>query len=116
MRGLLLILVLLVAVAEAGLADHRPGHMRQPGRGIGKIPPDFQVAGIKYCAGRYRVRVKSGKTREFQEYNLSFKTDSGRDGPKPGQPVMFEAGYMGDRVTILFHDAMELAAAIKTVC
>ena len=111
----MLFLALSAVVAGPALAGHTRQHQR-PGMGIGKIPPDFQVTEVTYCAGLYRVRVRSGKTREFREYNLSFKTDSGRDGPKPGGPVMFEAGYMGDRVTILFHDAMELAAAIKTVC
>jgi hypothetical protein len=39
------------------------------------------VASIRYCGDAYRVATADGKTHQWWEFNLRFKTDGSADGP-----------------------------------
>lgn len=84
--------------------------------GLKEVGPDGRVRAIRYCRDTYHVTTGAGKTFAFWEFNLRFKTDSGADGPVPGQPVLIRAGMMGDRAFVVFSSAEEMTAFIKSAC
>ena len=57
-----------------------------------------------------------GKTRDFWERNLRFKTDSSDDGPEKGAPALVDAGMMGDRADVIFADPQEITSIIAHQC
>lgn len=79
-------------------------------------PPDHQVAAVGYCQGRYEVKLKDGSTRQFQEFDLRFKTDSEPNGPQPATPVLVSAGMLGDRAFVIFADPEDMKAFLKKTC
>ena len=54
--------------------------------------------------------------RKCREFNLRFKTDSSKLGPRPGQPVAVGAGMQGDRASIVFASPKEISTAIAESC
>jgi cytochrome c len=60
------------------------------------------VQAIAHCRDTYRVTTADGKTRDFWERNLRFKTDVSEDGPQKGAPAIVAAGMMGDRADVIF--------------
>lgn len=79
-------------------------------------PPDHQVAAVGYCQGRYEVKLKDGSTRQLQEFDLRFKTDSEPNGPQPAAPVLVPAGMVGDRAFVIFADPEDMKAFLKKTC
>ena len=80
------------------------------------VTPDRLVEAVGYCNGRYEVKLKDGSVRQFREFDLSFKTDSGPNGPKPGAPVLMQAGRVGDRAFLVFSGLEEVKTFPKKTC
>ena len=96
-------------------AGARQGMMgRKPD--LKKAPPEGQVTAIEHCRDTYTVRTADGKVDKVWEFNLRFKTDSGKDGPAPGKPVIVGAGMQGDRASVVFASPGEISGFIKQSC
>lgn len=93
----------------ATMAQGEPARLKEVG-------PDGRLEAIRYCGDTYHVTTRAGKTFAFWEFNLRFKTDSGADGPVPGQPVLIRAGMMGDRAFVVFSSPEEMVSFIKSAC
>ncbi len=106
----------------------QPGQAAQPnasmagmmgGGGVSnlkKLDPEDRVKAIRHCNDSYRVTTADGKTRDFWERNLRFKTDSSSDGPEKGAPVILGAGMQGDRASIIFSAPEEISTFISHPC
>jgi cytochrome c len=79
-------------------------------------PPAGQVRSIRHCGDTYTIETADGRTEKIWEFNLRFKTDSSKLGPRPGQPVAAGAGMQGDRASIVFASPKEISAAIAESC
>ena len=96
-------------------AGARQGMMgRKPN--LKQAPPEGQVTALEHCRDTYTVKTADGKVDKVWEFNLRFKTDSGKDGPTPGKPVIVGAGMQGDRASIVFASASEISNFIKSSC
>jgi cytochrome c len=90
--------------------------------GAGQVPnlktldPEDRVRSIDHCGDTYKVATADGKTRDFWERNLRFKTDVGEDGPQKGAPALVPAGMMGDRADVIFASPDEISAFISQRC
>jgi cytochrome c len=62
------------------------------------------------------VTTADGKTRDFCERNLRFKTDSSSEGPEKDAPAILGAGMQGDRVSVIFSAPEEISAFISHPC
>jgi len=87
-----------------------------PTPNLKKLDPEERVRTIQLCRDTYRVTTDDGKTRDFWERNLRFKTDSSDDGPEKGAPAILRAGMMGDRAAVIFADPAEISALIVPRC
>jgi cytochrome c len=96
--------------------QHGPMMGRGPDPNLKTLAADVRVQAISYCGDVYRVTTANGSTREFQERNLRFKTDSGPDGPERGAPAILPAGMVGDRASVIFAAPEDISALIKTQC
>jgi cytochrome c len=74
------------------------------------------VRSIKYCGDTYTVETADGRIEKVWEFNLRFKTDSGKLGPAPGKPVIVGAGMQGDRASIVFAAPKEISETIDQSC
>jgi cytochrome c len=81
-----------------------------------KLDAEDRVQAIHHCGDTYRVTTQDGKTRDFWERNLRFKTDSSEDGPDKGAPAILGAGMMGDRASVVFSSPEEISASIVPKC
>lgn len=100
----------------------RPGQPN-PGRmGGGDVPslktlqPQYRVTTIRHCNDTYRVTTADGKTRDFWERSLRFKTDTSSEGPEKGAPAILGAGMQGDRASIIFSAPQEISGFIANQC
>ncbi len=99
----------------------QPGHApRQSAPGsvpnLRKLGPEDRVQTIQYCADTYKVTTADGKTRDFWERNLRFKTDSSEEGPEKGAPAIVDAGMMGDRADVIFAGPEEISTYVEKKC
>jgi cytochrome c len=95
----------------------RGGMMMQSGKiDLKKAPPAGQVVSISQCGDTYTVRTADGRVNKVWEFNLRFKTDSSKEGPLPGKPVIVGAGMQGDRASIVFSMPEEISGFIKQSC
>jgi cytochrome c len=78
--------------------------------------PDSIVASLHHCKDTYIVRTADGKTHKVWEYNVRLKTDSSKQGPKRGKPVIAGSGMRGDRISIIFTSPRDLGEFIKESC
>ena len=62
------------------------------------------------------IVVTDGKSRDFWERNLRFKTDVSADGPQKGAPALIAAGMMGDRADVIFAAPEEISGFIAPKC
>jgi cytochrome c len=53
-----------------------------------KLDSEDRVQTIRYCGDTYKVTTADGKTHDFWERNLRFKTDSSEEGPEKGAPAL----------------------------
>ena len=80
------------------------------------LDPEDRVKAIQYCGDTYKITTANGKTRDFWERNLRFKTDSSDDGPEKNAPALVDAGMMGDRADVIFADPQEITSMITHQC
>jgi cytochrome c len=100
---------------SAGQAQGMPG-MASRFQDLKKLGPDHQVRAIRYCRDTYHVATADGKSTDFWEANLRFKTDSSDSGPSSGKPVIMPAGMMGDRASVFFAAPEEIGTFIQHQC
>ena len=81
-----------------------------------KLDPENRVQSINHCGDTYKVATVDGKTRDFWERNLRFKTDVSDDGPQNGAPAIVPAGMMGDRADVIFASPDEISRFISHRC
>jgi cytochrome c len=81
-----------------------------------EAPASSQVKAITFCGDTYTLIMADGKTVQFWERNLRFKTDTSEDGPPPGSPALVGAGMVGDRASLIFSDPDEFGHLIKKEC
>jgi cytochrome c len=95
------------------------------GRGMGmsmrkadlkRAPAEGQIVSLAHCRDTYTVRTADGKTAKVWEFNLRLKTDSSKEGPNPGKPVIVGAGMQGDRASVVFASPREISGFIKQDC
>ncbi len=108
----------VVSEGKAPSAEpRRGGMMMQSGKvDLKKAPPAGQVVSLSHCGDTYTVKTADGKTNKVWEFNLRFKTDSSKDGPLPGKPVIVGAGMQGDRASVVFAAPAEIGSFIKQTC
>jgi len=87
-----------------------------PAPNLKKLDANRRVSAITLCRDTYRVTTADGRSRDFWERNLRFKTDSSDDGPEKGAPAMLGAGMMGDRAAVIFAAPDEISALISRKC
>lgn len=103
--------------AESGGQVRLPAAMTAaPFADLKKLGAAHQVRAISYCHDTYHVTTADGRTADFWEANLRFKTDSSNTGPLPGKPVFMPAGMMGDRGSVFFAAPDEISKFIKPKC
>jgi cytochrome c len=115
------LLAFLKDATKSGVAAHAAppmGGMMGGGAdpNLKKLDADERVQKIEYCRDTYRVTTQDGKTRDFWERNLRFKTDSSREGPDKGAPAIVGAGMMGDRASVIFAAPEEISGFIVPQC
>jgi cytochrome c len=81
-----------------------------------KLDPEDRVQAISYCRDTYKVMTGDGKTRDYWERNLRFKTDSSGDGPEKGTPAIVGSGMMGDRASVIFATPEEISGFVARKC
>jgi len=101
-----------VALGLSPAAAHQQGKRLH----LADAPLDQQVEAISYCQGVYRVTTKQGASIEYPEFDVRFKTDSSENGPRPGTPVVVNAGMRGDRGFVIFSNPEDASAFLKTSC
>jgi cytochrome c len=108
------------SAAAAQRGGHMGGMMGMMGGGrapnLKKLDPDERVQAIAHCKDTYRVTTANGKTRDFWERNLRFKTDVSDDGPQKGAPAIVAGGMMGDRANVIFAAPEEISQFIVEKC
>lgn len=75
-----------------------------------------RIKAIGKCRDTYKVTMENGATLDFWENSIRFKTDSSKEGPEPGKPVLQPTGMHGDRAFAIFNDPAEISPAIKPGC
>jgi len=111
------VIAFLKAAAEgkAPSAGTGPGGMMM-GRArsdLKQAPAEGQVTAIEHCHDSYTIRTADGTTEKVWEFNVRLKTDSSKDGPLPGRPVVVGSGMRGDRVSVIFASPAEISRSIK---
>jgi cytochrome c len=108
------------APAAAPGGNQAGGMMGMMGGGavpnLKKLGPEDRVQSINHCGDTYKVATADGKTRDFWERNLRFKTDVSDDGPQKRAPAIVPAGMMGDRADVIFASPEEISGFIAERC
>jgi cytochrome c len=96
---------LVAFLKDATQPGHAPPSTTEQGRSMGgmmgmmrggavpdlkKLASEDRVQELRYCGDTYHVTTADGKTRDFWERDLRFKTDSGSEGQ--GAPALVGAG------------------------
>ena len=84
--------------------------------GRSKLHPEDRVQAIRYCRDTYKVQTGDGKTHDFWERNLRFKTDSSEKGPERNTPAIVDSGMLGDRASVIFAAPDEISKFITSAC
>jgi cytochrome c len=103
------------AVVDKGLitADGAEGQVPED---LSSAGPKQQVTGLRHCRDTYFVTTADGTETPYWEMNVRLKTDTSKFGPPAGKPAITGSGMMGDRVSIVFSSAAEIAATVKPGC
>src|SRR5262245_56608580 len=125
------VIAFLKSAAEAP-SDQNRAAQSQPGMGPmpggmggiqGRAAPKLKrvdacscVKSITYCQDTFTVTTQDGKSREFWERNLRFKTDCSEEGPDKEAPAILAAGMMGDRAPVVLAVPDEISRFIKPRC
>lgn len=112
------LLAFLKQATQPGQASrgYMPGMKAGGVQNLKTLRPQEKVQSIGHCGDTYRVTTADGKTRDFWERNLRFKTDSSSDGPERGVPAILGAGMMGDRASVIFAAPNEISAFVSHPC
>lgn len=81
-----------------------------------KLDPEERVQKINHCGDTYKIITVDGKSRDFWERNLRFKTDVSDEGPEKGAPALVPAGMVGDRADVIFASPEEISGFISNGC
>lgn len=114
----------IIAFLKVTDNEQKAGQSRMGGMaGMQRAAPNLKSVGasgrvksISYCRETFHVTTEDGKSRDFWERNLRFKTDSSDDGPSKDAPAIVAAGMMGDRASVIFSDPDEIAKFITHQC
>src|SRR5262247_1893674 len=93
-----------------------------PMQGMRQVPKlktvdaSSRVKSITYCHDTFTVTTEDGKSRDFWERNLRYKTDSSDEGPDKNAPAILGAGMMGDRASVVFASPDEISRFIVPHC
>lgn len=114
MRIALLGAGLLVGVGVAA-APSAPalGQQARPVPDLKTLATSQRVTAVTHCRGQYDVALADGSVRVFKEYDLSFKTDSGPNGPSPAAPAFVPTGRIGDRALVVLAETGELRRLVR---
>jgi cytochrome c len=118
---------LLAFLKDATSPGRAPQVAEQPGGMMGmmggrrvpnlkKLDAEDSVRSIRYCRDTYKVMTADGKTHDFWERNLRFKTDSSDDGPEKNAPAIVDSGMLGDRASVIFAAPEEISGFIVGEC
>jgi cytochrome c len=99
-----------------GQQDGQRGMMERPMADLKSLPPEQQIASMRYCDSVFHVTTAEGDTLDFPEFNLRLKVDGTDTGPPDGTPALLSAGMMGDRAFVIFADPAEISAFIENEC
>jgi len=80
------------------------------------VDASSRVKSITYCRDTVTVTTEDGKSRDFWERNLRYKTDSSDEGPDKNTPAILAAGMMGDRASVVFASPDEISRFITPHC
>jgi cytochrome c len=106
-------------IAERENAQAQMGGMAGMQRGVPNLKnaeASSRIKAITYCHDTFKVTTVDGKSRDFWERNLRFKTDSSGEGPNKDAPAIVNAGMMGDRASIIFSSPEEISRFIVRGC
>jgi cytochrome c len=113
----------IVAFLIAAGPEQNVGQNQMGGMGAQRTAPKLRsvdasgrVKSITYCRDTFHVTTEDGKSRDFWERNLRFKTDSSEDGPAKGSPAIVAAGMMGDRASVIFSAPEEISSFVVARC
>ena len=81
-------------------------------RDLKAVGPEGQVTTVRHVGNAYEITTADGRTAVVSEINLRFKVDSSGQGPLAGRPVILPGGMMGDRATMFFASAADIADLI----
>lgn len=81
-------------------------------RDLKTVGPEGQVTIARHVGSAFEITTADGRTAVVSEINLRFKVDSSGQGPLAGRPVILPGGMMGDRATMFFASAAEIADLI----
>jgi cytochrome c len=119
------VIAFLKSAAEAP-KDNSTAQMQDGGmgpmQGMRQVPKlkivdvSSRVKSITYCRDTFTVTTEDGKSRDFWERNLRFKTDSSDEGPDKNAPAILAAGMMGDRASVIFASPDEISRFITQHC
>jgi cytochrome c len=101
------------AQSQAGIGPMQG--MRQVPK-LKTVDASGRVKSITYCRDTFTVTTEDGKSRDFWERNLRFKTDSSDEGPDKNAPAILAAGMMGDRASVVFASPEEISRFIMPHC
>jgi len=79
-------------------------------------PPGNQVTALNHCRNTYHLKMATGETIKYWEFNIRFKADTSTKGPPKGRPVLIGGGMRGDRASLVFASAAEISPFIKEKC
>lgn len=81
-------------------------------RDLKTVGPEGQVTTVRHVGSAFEITTADGRTAVVSEINLRFKVDSSGQGPLAGRPIILPGGVMGDRATMFFSSAVEIADLI----
>jgi len=79
-------------------------------------PPDNQVTALNHCRDTYHLKMATGETIKFWEFNLRLKTNGSAKGPPKRRPMLVDGGMRGDRASLVFASPAEISPFIKEKC
>jgi len=102
--------------AQSQMQGMGPTQGMRPVPRLKTVDPSSRVKSITYCRDTFTVTTEDGKSRDFWERNLRFKTDSSEEGPDKEAPAILAAGMMGDRASVVFASPDEISRFITPRC
>jgi len=83
---------------------------------LSNLPPNNQVTALNHCRDTYHLKMATGETIKFWEFNLRLKTNGSAKGPPKRRPMLVDGGMRGDRASLVFASPAEISPFIKEKC